>query len=178
MGITMTEDVAHYLQVKDGNRSSRLTKVKTTEHKKRRKQNFYLKLKVETEIAKEERNSKAGIYKSGIGMDSGYAGRATNKQEDHGQQSDDGRQMKTAASFNATKICIKCKEAGHSRPWSKLCRYYQPRSKRKKSNDTKQRGHTNQEDEERTPQRAEDLETKLDADIANRRNGCYAARGH
>ena len=72
-GITMTDDVAHWLQVKDRVRSSRLAKAKSPAFKKRRKAHFFCKLKEEKTQAKRERNARdGGIYQSGIGMSGGY----------------------------------------------------------------------------------------------------------
>ena len=73
-GITMTDDIAHWLQVKDRVRASHLGKARSQEFKKKRKAQFYEKLKAEKKLAKQERQARdGGIYQSGIGMTGGYA---------------------------------------------------------------------------------------------------------
>ena len=36
------------------------------------------------------------------------------------------------AVLDATKRCTRCKEIGHSRPWNKLCQYYEPKRRNKR----------------------------------------------
>lgn len=123
-GITMTDDVAHWLEVKDNNRSKRLTKAKTIDFKKKRKLQFYEKLKEERKLG-----NTVGIYQSGIGMTGGYADLA----DDDDQQEEDLAPAKTASSsskkpkFDPNKRCNRCLEIGHARKTSKLCQYYKAR---------------------------------------------------
>ena len=136
LGIQMTDDVAHWLQVKDSNRAKRLSKCKTTDFKKKRKLQFYNKLKNEVNLAKDERKSRDGVYKSGIGMNGGYAADDTNGDkkmpavpaEIHNQQERD-------PTIDYTKLCSACNKPGHSRRSSKLCDHYSGgRTSRKRSN--------------------------------------------
>ena len=123
LGIRMTEDVAHWLQVKDSNRSSRLAKVKTQAFKRKRKQRYYDKLKEETEQAKTERAKRDGVYQPGIGMDGGYG------DDDAAPEPAAPQQKKKATVIDVNKTCTACGEVGHSRRTSKQCRYYTPRNK-------------------------------------------------
>ena len=73
LNMMMTSDVYHYLQVKDSNRSKRVTKAKTPTAKRRRQRFKFEKLKQHTEDAKRARCRRDGsVYQSGIGMNGGY----------------------------------------------------------------------------------------------------------
>jgi hypothetical protein len=54
MGITVTENVEHYLEHKECNRLKKLAKVKTSEAKKNKNKRKYENLKAHTLIAKKE----------------------------------------------------------------------------------------------------------------------------
>ena len=127
LGIRMTEDVAHWLQIKDGNRAKRLTKVKTQRFKRHRKKQYYSKLKEEIVVAKTERSKRDGVYKSGIGMAGGYSEEAAAATED---SSSHAPRAKRSKPIDTNKICSACGEVGHARRTSKQCKYYAKRSKR------------------------------------------------
>lgn len=85
---------------------------------------FYDRLKNETELAKGERSTRAGVYKSGIGMDGGY------DNADRTAEEAPTAPPPAATRIDTRKRCSRCHEIGHSRPWSKQCRFYKPRGQR------------------------------------------------
>ena len=123
LGIRMTADVAHWLEVRDSSRSRRLAKTKTTEYKRRRLRHKYEKLAEDTKIAKAERAKREGTYQPGIGLDGGYA-EADTESETLPQQ------QKKKAALDLTKVCLHCGVHGHQRKTNKLCKYYTPAKKR------------------------------------------------
>ena len=69
MGIQLTGSVAHYLQVKEQQRSRRLQEQKKAEKKKARNKRKFDRLQQATLIAKKERLSRAGKYRRGMNLD-------------------------------------------------------------------------------------------------------------
>ena len=104
LGMFMTSDVYHYLQVKDSNRSKRINKAKTSAAKRRRQRGKFEKLKQHTEDAKRARCQRDGsVYESGIGMNGGY-------QDDDATA--DNRPKKRS---RGVRKCGLCRQAGHDR---------------------------------------------------------------
>lgn len=68
LGIEMTPDIQHYLQVKATNQNNRIEKTKTKEFKKKRKAGEYSTLKIEVEEAKKSCAKRDGTYQPGIGL--------------------------------------------------------------------------------------------------------------
>jgi len=108
LGIMMTSDVCHSLQVKDTNRNKRISKAKTPAAKRRRQQGKFEKLKMHTEEAKRARCRRDGsVCQSGIGMDGGYL-------EDDATASN-GNGNNAQRRRRGLRKCGICREAGHDR---------------------------------------------------------------
>jgi hypothetical protein len=69
MGITMTDNVRHYLEVKESARMRKIEGGKTQAAKKNRNKAKYEKLKDHTRIAKMEFLKRAGAYHRGMNLD-------------------------------------------------------------------------------------------------------------
>jgi hypothetical protein len=65
LGIAVTPNVLHFLQVKERRRQKRLAFIKTTEAKKNRMKRKYLELVESEAIAKRERAKRDGTYQTG-----------------------------------------------------------------------------------------------------------------
>lgn len=130
LGIKMTADVAHWLQVRDGTRSRRIAKTKTPEAKRRRLKSKYDKLAEETKVAKEERAKREGTYEPGIGLAGGYAEEDTAASTT--RTATTPTKKNAAAAIDETKTCIHCGQLGHLRKSNRLCRYYVPPQRRAK----------------------------------------------
>jgi hypothetical protein len=116
LGIYMTDDVLHYLTVKDKARLKRIATSKTKEQKKNRlKRKFEAAVNDEVQ-AKKERAVRAGTYKPGMNMAAGTV---------DGYTEDD---MKLAAISDNRKSTVRtcpfCKRKGHSTKKSKKCLHY------------------------------------------------------
>jgi hypothetical protein len=69
LGIEVTPNVIHYLEMKGDNRNRRLAKAKTREQKKMVKKKYFLDLQQHEQVAQQERKKREGTYKSGQNMD-------------------------------------------------------------------------------------------------------------
>jgi hypothetical protein len=69
LGITMTENVAHYLKWKEAARMKAIEGGKTGDAKKLKNKNKYLKLQEHTRVAKLEYHKRAGTYRKGMNVD-------------------------------------------------------------------------------------------------------------
>jgi hypothetical protein len=68
LGISMTDNVRHFLSVRDRHRQKRINKTKTSEHKKFRKEKVFEKLRKDEQVKRNERRKKFGVYRTGINM--------------------------------------------------------------------------------------------------------------
>jgi hypothetical protein len=68
LGINLTKNVLHCLQMKERTRSNRLNKIKTKEKKKERVKRKRDDLVKDEAVARKERAKREGVYKSGINM--------------------------------------------------------------------------------------------------------------
>jgi hypothetical protein len=82
LGITMTENVDHYLQVKETQRMKQIERGKSKEGKKKRSQMKYDRLKQATVTTKMERHKRAGTYRKGMNMDDPYGELLNGKEVD------------------------------------------------------------------------------------------------
>ena len=134
LGITITEDVAHWLEIRDGTRSRRLAKAKTRDYKLRRNKRAFDKLKDETQLAKDERAKREGVYEAGIGMGGGYGTDADD--DDNGDSNQKKKKQSTRLpKKDMSKTCKACHEQGHATRRNKLCQLYvapPPRRSKKK----------------------------------------------
>jgi hypothetical protein len=125
LGVTLTEDVSHFLEVKQKKRGKRLIKIATNAAKKVRNHAKYAALKEDTRIARKERtgrNRRAGTYRSGMAMD--------DISEDEGQQQPKNNKKKKATNKRPSNkprvpvICPHpfCRLRGHKTTKSTKCK--------------------------------------------------------
>jgi hypothetical protein len=69
LGITMTDNIVHYLTVSEGIRMRKLEKEKTNDSKKEKNEAKFAKLRADTIIAKTELRKREGTYRSGMNLD-------------------------------------------------------------------------------------------------------------
>jgi hypothetical protein len=69
LGITMTDNVEHYLKTKENTRMKKLAKVKTSSAKKQKNKRKYEKLAENVKIAKMELHKRLGTYRRGMNLD-------------------------------------------------------------------------------------------------------------
>ena len=117
MGITMHDDVRHYLQVKSSNRQKRLDKTKSKAYKLKRKRGEMEKIKKEAAEATVARAKRDGVYESGIGLTGGYI---------EVDDDDDGNKKPAAkvARDSSKPPCAACGGTDHQRTTSKKCGFY------------------------------------------------------
>jgi hypothetical protein len=116
LGIQMTANVLHFLEVKEKTRTKRLDKIKTKEHKKLRMANKFEQLRQDEIIAKRERSKRDGTYKSGLNMDEGGVDGYT--EEDLLQQH---ARKRNRAANNKNATCQHCGKKGHTTTRSSKC---------------------------------------------------------
>jgi hypothetical protein len=115
LGITMTDNVEHYLRVKETHRMKKIQHGKTKEAKKQRSQVKYDKLKEATRMAKMERHKRAGTYRKGMNMDDPF-GELLNGQEEDARKP---AAKKRKAPSDATGGCF-CEWCGSNSHRTKL----------------------------------------------------------
>jgi hypothetical protein len=81
LGITMTDNVLHYLTKKEHKRSRKLAKVKTSEAKREKNKRKHDKLSKDVAVAKMELHKRLGTYRKGMNLDDpfGDEGAAENR---------------------------------------------------------------------------------------------------
>jgi hypothetical protein len=114
LGITMTENVEHYLRVREDARIRQIQGGKTQDAKKERNKNKYLKLQQHTRTAKMEFLKRAGVYRSGMNMDDPF-GELLNGQEDTRKPA--AKRQKT----NSIQYCEYCGKSDHLTKRSSKC---------------------------------------------------------
>jgi hypothetical protein len=118
LGITMTPNIQHFLDVKEKKRSRRIAKAKTREAKKDRNKSRYDKLRKEERLKRMAKKRKDGTYRTGMNMDD----------DDDGG----GKQPATKKrNSQADVVCKHCGKKGHSRTSSKQCLKYKAPTARK-----------------------------------------------
>jgi hypothetical protein len=113
MGITVTNNVEHYLQHKETNQLKKMTKLKTSEAKKDKNKRKYELLKQHTRTAKMEFTKCQGTYQSGMNMDDPF-GELLNG----GEAPPAAKRTKTTT----RKYCPFCGKTGHMTPRTKNCK--------------------------------------------------------
>jgi hypothetical protein len=111
LGITMTDNVVHYLQIKDAVRLKKLANSKTSTAKKEKNKRKYEKLKEHTKIAKTELHKRMGTYRRGMNLDDPL-------------EIIEGDTTKPAAKkrkTNSPQFCEYCGKKGHITKRSKRC---------------------------------------------------------
>ena len=119
LGIQMTPNVLHYLDVKDSNRNKRLFKIKTKEEKRNKQQVKFAKLAEWEAIAKKERSKRDGSYKPGQNM--------MHQQEAEVEEEEQGTTNKKPPVVKRSckdVVCGACGINGHCTNRSKACLNY------------------------------------------------------
>jgi hypothetical protein len=106
LGITMMpNNVRHYLDVKEKNRTKRIDKCKTKGHKKDRNKTIFEKLWKAEVLKRQERKKKEGTYRTGMALDDDC----------------DRPARKRPRTSNHNTVCKHCGLTAHSRITSKHC---------------------------------------------------------
>jgi len=131
-GVTVTEDICHFLEAQHLRRAKRIAKTKTADGKKKRARKFCDKLTEHTVVAKKERKKRQSTHRSGIGMDGGHS--SSDDRSDAPTTNKNKAQQKSKATaadkgVDTPKFCNKCQEHGHCRPSSRLCEHCKPRKR-------------------------------------------------
>jgi hypothetical protein len=119
LGITMTDNVLHYLSVKENFHIKKLTKVKTSQAKKDKNKRKYEKLKEDTAKAKIEFHKRQGTYRRGMNLDDPLEGLPPEQPA--------GKKLKT--------FCEYCGKSGHVTMKSKKCSAIQGSTKKYRKDD-------------------------------------------
>lgn len=109
LGIEMTPNMLHYLEVKDRSRLFRLKKIKTRDKKRsRNKQKYDKLLKEDTRIARKERARREGTYRTGMNLDG---------------DDDDDTMQQPVTKKRRVYVCSHpfCLKKGHATTRSKKC---------------------------------------------------------
>jgi hypothetical protein len=115
LGITMTDNVEHYLNVKEVARMKQVESGKTQNAKKERNKNKYLKLQQATRVAKMEFLKRAGVYRKGMNLDDPFNELLNGREVD---------EQKPPANKNKRKeigYCEYCGKSDHLTKRSKNC---------------------------------------------------------
>jgi hypothetical protein len=118
LGITMTENVEHYLKVKEALRMKQIESAKSNEAKKAKNKLKYLKLQEDTRVAKMEFHKRTGTYRKGMNVDDPY-GELLNGQEvqaDARKPAARRKRKKTDPGF-----CEWCGSSSHATKRNKKC---------------------------------------------------------
>jgi hypothetical protein len=113
LGITMTDNVAHYLRVKENTRVKRLAKIKDKASKVARTQSKRDKLQEDSRSAKKEFLKRTGSYKPGMNMDDPFG----EVPKDGNDEEDEVDNRKPAAKRNKPSDTTKryCEYCGRKR---------------------------------------------------------------
>jgi hypothetical protein len=111
LGISMTRNVTHFLQVKDRNRTKRLEKTKTKDQKKNRLKLKYQQLADDTAIARKERAKREGTYRTGQALDDV-------------EEEQPARKRRNTAAERKNVTCSSCGLKGHATSRAKACLNY------------------------------------------------------
>jgi hypothetical protein len=125
LGIKMTDNVNHYLNIREKVRTTRQTKVKTREGKLYKNQKKHARLLRDTREAKMAHHKRAGTYRTGMNLDNPY----DEPDDNDGGGKPPARKRRSAAS---TLYCEYCGLKGHSTTKSKKCLEYGNKDSEKK----------------------------------------------
>jgi hypothetical protein len=127
LGIIMTDDVRHYLTVKERARLKQLEKCKTKEQKKNRLKRKFLAATNDEAKAKKERATRAGTYKSGMNMADGTVDGYTLddlKLAAMEQEPNNNNNKQKNAATRKNLVCPHCGRKGHATTHSKQCLHH------------------------------------------------------
>jgi hypothetical protein len=111
LGIHMTKNVKHFLEIHDNKRNKRLAKLRTKAKKIERLKNRMLQLKEDTVIAQRERAKRDGTYRTGQNLDD------TAEEEQP-------LNKKRKAVDRRSLTCKSCGQIGHATSRARACLNY------------------------------------------------------
>jgi hypothetical protein len=115
LGVNMTNNVSHYLRLRENSRVQRLTKIRTKDARLAKTEKKRTKLRADIRVAKGEFLRREGTYRKGINLDDPYGEVPANGNEDDGDR-------KPAAKSNSSKLfCEYCGLKGHATTKSRKC---------------------------------------------------------
>jgi hypothetical protein len=118
LGIEMTDNVAHYLRIKENTRVKRLAKIRTKESKLSKSQAKRTKLAGDTRLAKTEFLKREGTYRKGMNVDDPYG----ELPADGNDNEDNARKPAARTNNNNAKLyCEYCGKKGHATKKSRKC---------------------------------------------------------
>jgi hypothetical protein len=117
LGITMTDNVAHYLEIKEETRVKKLAKEKTSSFKKEKNKRKYEKLKEHTLKAKMELHKRHGTYRKGMNLDDPIEV----KDEQEAVENDASAMIPATKKQKTMGFCEYCGKKGHAMKKSKKC---------------------------------------------------------
>jgi hypothetical protein len=118
LGITMNDNVAHYLRLKENNRVKRIAKTKTKDAKLAKNSHKRAKLVADTRIAKTQFHKLQGTYKKGMNIDDPYGEQAAKDKE---ARKPAARPRNTGAAAARGRFCPYCGKRGHATTKQKKC---------------------------------------------------------
>jgi hypothetical protein len=118
LGVTMTDNVKHYLTVKDVCRSKKLAKVKTNEAKKAKNQKKHLLLTEQTLLAKIERRKRCGTYRPGMNLDD------SDEASENDLDAAPAKKKRKAKAKGPPTSCEFCGNKGHATTRAKKCTFF------------------------------------------------------
>ena len=127
LGISVSDDVVHYINVISKKRATRLAKSKTPVHKTTRQLKYQLNLLTKTVIAKREKSKREGTYERGmgVGVNGGYTEEELAKAKTLFPTDYKARKVSAAAAKRKSLICRYCHKTGHATNRSKKCDEHQ-----------------------------------------------------
>jgi hypothetical protein len=120
LGIPMTDNVAHYLRIREKTRVNRLAKLTLKVTKQSRTANKRNKLQEDSRLAKIEFLKREGTYRKGMNVDDPY-GEVPVDGNDEAEDTRKPAAKKRTTNRIASKYCEFCGKRGHATQKSKLC---------------------------------------------------------
>jgi hypothetical protein len=121
LGITMTDNVVHYLTIKEATRVKKHEGAKTSTAKKEKNKRKYEKLKEHTKKAKLELHKRMGTYRKGMNLDDPINMLLDGNQDDSVAGPEDGAKPAAKKRKKSTGFCEYCGQGDHLSKRSKKC---------------------------------------------------------
>jgi hypothetical protein len=116
LGIAMTPNIVHFLEVKDKQRNRRLAKVKTRKAKRERMKRKFDRLRQDELVARKERSKRDGTYKTGMNVAAGASEGYT-----EAELLEAARKKRPNPK---NKVCPHCGLTGHTTKRSSKCKMH------------------------------------------------------
>jgi hypothetical protein len=121
LGIEMTDNVAHYLRIKENTRVKRLAKIRTKEAKLSKSQAKRTKLAGDTRLAKTEFLKREGTYRKGMNVDDPYGELPADGNNDNEDNARKPAARNVRANNSGKLYCEYCGKKGHATKKSRKC---------------------------------------------------------